>query len=313
MNANEVVESYITDVALQLPRRQRNDVAFELSALLHEELQARAEAHGRPVDATMAIEFLTAFGRPVDVAARYRPQLTIIDPSDGHAFWRATVIGLILIWSLSLLQHLAAPMASGWDLLGVLSHWWGGTVIPSLWWPGLLVASFGTSAWVRRRWPHAPAWQPRARDRISGGRAALVATVLGIVCGLGLLIDPRGLLDLLFAGRAAPAAYEVLTYTDRFRQGPGPWLYALLAMNIPLYLTVIVMRRWPPVLRRAETALGLLTGAAMTWVLLDGPIFISPVSDRVAKILMALIIVMMLVNQVVALYRRVRPSPNQGS
>ena len=66
-------------------------------------------------------------------------------------------------------------------------------------------------------------------------------------------------------------------------------------------------------LRRAETALGLLTGAAMTWVLLDGPIFISPVSDRVAKILMALIIVMMLVNQVVALYRRVRPSPNQGS
>ena len=34
MNANNVIESYVTDVALQLPRRQRNDVAFELRALL---------------------------------------------------------------------------------------------------------------------------------------------------------------------------------------------------------------------------------------------------------------------------------------
>ena len=48
MNANDVIESYITDVALRLPRRQRNDVAFELRALLHEELQARADDAGRP-------------------------------------------------------------------------------------------------------------------------------------------------------------------------------------------------------------------------------------------------------------------------
>jgi len=60
MNANDVIESYVTDVALQLPRRQRNDVAFELRALLNEELQARAEAAGRGVDAAMATEFLGA-------------------------------------------------------------------------------------------------------------------------------------------------------------------------------------------------------------------------------------------------------------
>ena len=66
MNANDLIESYVTDVAVQLPRKQRNDVAFELRALINEELQARAEAAGRGVDAAMATEFLQAFGRPED-------------------------------------------------------------------------------------------------------------------------------------------------------------------------------------------------------------------------------------------------------
>ena len=93
MNANDVIECYVTDVAVQLPRKQRNDVAFELRALLNEELQAKADADGRPVDAAMAIAFLQGFGRPADVAARYRPALTIIDPADGHSFWRAICSG----------------------------------------------------------------------------------------------------------------------------------------------------------------------------------------------------------------------------
>ena len=68
MNANDVIESYVTEVALQLPRKQRNDVAFELRALINEELQGKAEESGRSVDAAMAIEFLQAFGRPEEVA-----------------------------------------------------------------------------------------------------------------------------------------------------------------------------------------------------------------------------------------------------
>ena len=71
MNANDLIESYVTDVAVRLPRKQRNDVAFELRALLKEELQAKAEATGRDADAAMATELLHAFGRPVDVAARF--------------------------------------------------------------------------------------------------------------------------------------------------------------------------------------------------------------------------------------------------
>jgi hypothetical protein len=114
MNANDVIESYVGDVAVQLPRKHRNDVAFEQRALVHEELQARAEADGRDADAAMATELLLAFGRPADVAARYRPTLTIIDPADGHTFLRAAVVGLAIMWLAGLLKCLQRPIGSGW-------------------------------------------------------------------------------------------------------------------------------------------------------------------------------------------------------
>jgi hypothetical protein len=311
MNANDLIESYVTDVAVKLPRKVRNDVAFELRALLNEELQAKAEAAGRGVDAAMATELLHAFGRPVDVAARYRPTLTIIDPADGHTFLRAAVIGLAIIWCVGLLMRLRQPIDSGWDLLTALGQWWGTTVIPSLWWPGLLVVSFGVASWVRRRWPQTSEWKPRAGDRIHGGRAALVMGVVGILCGLLVLIDPRWLLDVLFGSRAAPAAYEAFTYTDTFRQRQAPFLLVLIVLNIPLLITVIVKGRRSAIMRRIEVGLSLATCAVLVWTVLDGPVFIAPSSDRTVKFFLVLIVAFTLISIGIKLYRSVRPAPNQ--
>lgn len=313
MNANEVIESYVTDVAVQLPRKQRNDVAFELRALLNEGLQDKAEAAGRSADAAMATEFLQAFGRPADVAERYRPTLTIIDPADGHSFLRAAVIGLAIIWSVGLLEHLWQPIDSGGDLLNALGQWWVGTVIPSLWWPGVLVVWFGLASWARRRRPQTSEWKPRAGDRIHGGRVAVVMGIVGVLCGLFVLIEPRWVLDVFWGGRAAPAAYEALTYTETFRQHQAPWLLGLLVLNIPMWITVIVMGRWPALLRRIETGLVLVTCAAMAWTVLDGPVFMAPSSDRTAKFIMVLIVVFVLIDLGLKLYRSVRPTPNQQS
>jgi hypothetical protein len=299
MNANDLIESYVNDVAARLPRRQRNDVAFELRALLREELQARAEAAGRGADAAMAIELLHGFGGPSEVAARYRPALTIIDPADGQRFLQATVIGLAIIWGVGLLQSLQQPIGSGWDLLSVLGQWWGGTVIPSLWWPGVLVVGFGISSWVHRRWP--------------GGRAAMVMGLAGILCGVLVLIDPTRLLDIFYNGQAAPAAYEALTYTDTFLHRQAPWLLGLLLLNFPLYITVIVKGRWPAWMRRLEDGLVLVTCAAMTWTVLDGPVLRTPAGDQTARFLMALIVVFTLIYMGVKLHRSVRPMPGHPS
>jgi len=310
MNPNELIEAYVNEVAAQLPRKQRNDVAFELRALLGEELQGKAEAAGRSVDAAMATELLHAFGRPAEVAARYRPTLTIIDPADGPSFFRAAVIGLAIIWSLGLLVGLSQPVGAGSDLLTVLGHWWGSTVIPSLWWPGVLVVGFGAAAWARRRWPPTSEWKPRTTDHLAGGRAAMVLGLVGILCGSFVLLDPRWLLDVLWGGRAAPAAYEAFTYTDTFLRRQAPWLLGLILLNIPLFITVIVKGRRSAVLRRLEMALGLATCAAMVWTVMDGPVFVGSQSDRTVKFFLALIVAFSLTSIGIKLYRSVKPAPN---
>jgi hypothetical protein len=306
MNANDLIDTYVTDVALQLPRKLRNDVAFELRALLHEELQAKAEATGREADAAMAMALLQGFGRPADVAARYLPTLTIIDPADGHKFLRATVIGLAIIWGAGLLQPIDA--ASG--LLGALGQWWGGIVIPSLWWPGVLAVGFGIASWTRRRWPQASEWKPRAGNRIHGGRSALVLGIVGILIGLYILIEPRWLLDVFFDGRAAPAAYDALTYTETFLGRQAPWLLALIMVNIPLLATVIVKGRWSATLRRVEMGLSLAICAVMTWVVMDGPILIGSSGDRTAKFFLILITAFTLIDIAWKLRQSVKPTPN---
>ena len=311
MNANDVIESYVTDVARLLPRRQRNDVAFELRALIDEGLQDRADAEGRAVDVAMATDFLQAFGRPRDVAARYRPALTIIDPADGHRFLRATMIGLAIIWCLGLLERLQQPIGSGAELLGVIAQWWLGTVVASLWWPGVLVAGFGTAAWVRRRWPNAAAWTPRSRDRLQGGRVGTAMALVGMLCGTYVLLDPRVVLDVVWNGRAALVAYEALTYTETFLHRQAPWVLATLLLNIAVFMVVIAMGRWSAVMRRIETGLSLITCALLAWTVLDGPVFMSGRSDGTAKFLLALIVAYTLIHFAVKAYRRIRPMPDR--
>lgn len=309
MNANEVIEAYVTEVALQLPRKQRNGVAFELRALLDEELRGRAETEGRAVDAAMATEFLAAFGRPTDVAARYRPTLHIIDPADGHSFLRWSVIGMAVIWTLGLLDSLRPPIGSTLDLLTGLGRWLGGVVVGSLWWPGLLVVCFGLSAWDRRRQPQRSDWKPLAADRIQGGRTAMAVGLLAIMCGIYILLEPRWLLDVVWNGRAAPAAYEALTYTETFRQRQAPWLLAILLLNIPLFGAVIVQGRWSPALRRVATGMSLAICAAMVWTIVDGPVFMAQASDTMTKAIMGLIVAFTLLYMAIEAYRRVRPTP----
>jgi hypothetical protein len=170
---------------------------------------------------------------------------------------------------------------------------------------------FGVASWARRRWPQTSEWKPRAGDRIHGSRAALVMGLIGILCGLFVLVDPRWVLDVFWDGRAAPAAYEALTYTDTFRRHQAPFLLALLVLNIPLLITVIVNGRWSATLRRIEMGLSLATCAVMAWTVLDGPVFMAPSSDRTVKFFLVLIVAFTLINLGIKRYRRVRPTPDQ--
>jgi hypothetical protein len=134
--------------------------------------------------------------------------------------------------------------------------------------------------------------------------------LVGILCGLALLFDPRWLLDFFFGGRAAPAAYQALTYTDAFRQHQAPWLFLLIGLNVPLVITVIVKGRYSPLLRRLETGLAVATCAVMLWTVASGPVLVATVSDRFMKFSMLLIVLFTLIKLAVDLHRSVKPAPD---
>jgi hypothetical protein len=236
--------------------------------------------------------------------------LTIIDPADGYKFLRLTVIGLVIIWCLGLLERLGQPVGSAGDVLNLLGQWWTRTVIPSPWWPGVLVLWFAAAAWVRRRRPHTAVWKPRTGDRIHGGRVAMVMAVVGMLCGLYVLIEPRWVLDFFWDGRAAPVAYKALTYTDTFLRRQAPWLLLLLALYVPLYAMAIVQGQWSDLLRRIETGLGWALCAAMAWTVVDGPVFMASASDGMVKFFLVLAIAFTLIDFAIKRYRQVRPAPN---
>lgn len=318
MNAQEMIETYVNEVATELPRGQRDDLAFELRALLNEELQARAEGAGREPDAAMAKELLVAFGRPTEVAARYRPTLTIIDPADGHAFLRATLIGLGVIWGAGLLSHFSsAPFESIEQFLGALGQFWVRTLVASMWWPGVLVVGFATASWIRRSSPRAADWTPRDGVRTTGDRVGLAFAIIGMAFGAFVLWDPRWVLDAIFGGlfgiKAAPIAYTALTYTEGFLSGAGPWLYAAVLLNVPFYGAVLINGRWTPMLHRAALAHGAVTCMLMAWAVLDGPILKTEAADSMAKALLVLVGAMSLMFLVLEVRREVRPKPDLGA
>jgi hypothetical protein len=269
MTAGDVIESYVRDVARYLPRKKRNDVAFELRALLQDELAAKAAAQGRAPDEEMAMDLLTGFGRPAEAAARYRPRTPLIDPTDNHNFFIWTVVGALVF-------SVAKPR-NGFDPL----HWLG-----------LVFLYFAVAAWLRRRRPgERLRWRPK-REHFP----EVASRPLALLAGLGTLAFP-------FAMYLAPQSWwrtatlgagktGGLALTDAFLHS---WqraaTLASLALVVMIYAVAVAQGGWRSWSRRAIMAANLLVGtllmahAAPMFTLIGREtftVFQSPVANSVA-------------------------------
>lgn len=238
MSVGEVIESYVRDVARYLPRNRRNDVAFELRELLHEELAAKAAAADRAPDTAMAMELLSGFGRPAELAARYQPRAPLVDPGDNHNFAIWAIVGAVVV-SMS-------DRPSELDLLQ---------------WIGILFVVFAVIAWVRRRRPAGHfAWKPRRQalpERGSRWLALLAAAGL-IVFPLAMYLAPQAFWDAATFGKGVSGG---LALTDAFlhswqRFATIGWLLAYIA----IWLAVAVQGGWRRWSRRTDIVCGLGLG-----------------------------------------------------
>ncbi|MDQ7879783.1 hypothetical protein Q9R08_17455 [Microbacterium sp. QXD-8] len=317
MDPTAIIDSYVADVVRHLPRRQRADVALELRSLLDDELAGRAADTGRPADPTLAMELLTTFGTPQDVADRYRPAgFTIIRPSNAPRFTWIALGGIALIWAVTLPATLLGVIpVTGWDYgadtwWGRLTVWWLGAGIGALWWPGAMITYTLIGALVdHRRESGSKAWTPAPPRTIDRDRVSRPGTVVAIAAGvLGATI----VIALPWLASWAPGlpepAIEALALDPGFLQWRAPWILPLWAADLVLYVVVLITGRWTVPTLRARAVLSLAMAGLLLWWSLAGPVFLSPVTDTTARLIFAALAVYAATDAVLAFRRSISTS-----
>ncbi|KAA9104741.1 hypothetical protein [Microbacterium rhizomatis] len=321
MDPTAIIDSYVADVMRHLPRRQRTDVALELRSLLDDELAGRAADAGRPADSSLAMQLLTTFGAPRDVADRYRPAgFTIIRPSDAPRFTWIALGGVALIWAITLPAIMLGVIpVTGWDYgantwWGRLTVWWLGPGIGALWWPGAVITYTLIGALAEHRRESRPkAWTPTPpqtidRDLISrpGTVGAIAAGVLGatVVIALPWLAS--------WAPWLPEPAITALTLDPDFLQWRAPWILPLWAADLILYVIVLITGRWTVPTLRTRSLLSLAGAGLLLWWSLVGPVFVSPTTDTTARILLAALAVLTATDAVLAFRRSKSTSRNRS-
>lgn len=299
MDSQQLIESYIDDVALRLPRSMRNDVGLELRALLTDELAGAAEAAGRPPDAEMTVELLLGFGRPEEVAARYHtPGFVLVEPEHAPLFVRLSLAFVAIQWALTLPAVYLSTKT--------FAEWWTGWGLGAFWWPGFLITYFAVATWIRRRWPvdhdgfgrpwqHWILWLPVARDWQPVSEQNLLHRQARLLIPLSVFVAvmfcaPASILDFVLPDTIDTSWAR---YDMSFSRWLLPPIIALIAARIVLFGFAAARERWR--LRTEWLRFGLRFAfvALLLWAIFGGDIFASVPVDASFK---AWLLIFVLVN-----------------
>jgi hypothetical protein len=299
MSADEVIESYVRDVARYLPRAKRDDVAFELRALLADELAAKAAAAQRAPDRALVMELLAGFGRPAEAAARYQPRAPLIDPADNHNFLLWALVGAVVV-----------------EVDG------GNEESSALMWVGLVFVWFALATWLRRRRPSAKLrWRPRRESlpEVASRPLVLLPALATLVFPFTMYLAPERWWRLASFGHGPSGG---LALTEAFL---ASWqrvvTLALLSGVITIYVAVAAQGGWRPWSRQTLPWVYLVLGglllmhAAPLVTLFEREtfaVFESAAANRVAPEYFRLAGGITLLSALYELYRewaRVRPAP----
>jgi hypothetical protein len=331
MEPNVILESYVSNVVRRLPRRQRRDVGFELRSLLCEELAGRAAELGRPADESMLMDLLAAFGRPQEVADRYRPAgFTVIRPADAPGFAWVALGGVALQWAITLpaafaagVDGSAAAVGGSDDWLTRFSVWWLSWGLGSFWWPGFLISVTLIAGMIRhRRAATTGGAADSGWDADTGtGTTSIRRSVLdpdrigrpGLVLAIGFwALGATVLIALPWLPTLAPGLPEPLL--DAFALDPdflrwrAPWVLVLWAACFAVVFAVLAAGRTSSATRRVSLVIDACWLAWLTWCLVAGPVFEAPAADGVVRLCLVGIMAVVVIDLVAKIRRETVPT-----
>ena len=123
----ELLERYLQAVGEHLPAKSRQDTVAELRANLLAEMEGRQEELGRPLTEDEVAKVLEAHGMPIMVAARYRPQHSLISPAMFPIYWytlKKSFPWLVLAYTAVEGVRIAVQGQPLSELPAALGHFW---------------------------------------------------------------------------------------------------------------------------------------------------------------------------------------------
>jgi len=99
---NKLIDAYVACVGESLPEKDRADIEAEISSLLQDMVESRADAENREPDDEMVCAVLKEFGEPEKVAASYREPHYLIGPRLFPPFQMVLKIVLAVLGAIAL-------------------------------------------------------------------------------------------------------------------------------------------------------------------------------------------------------------------
>lgn len=285
ISAQDVIESYVGDVAGHLPLRQRADIARELQGLLNDELQSRAEREGKPADEAMARAVVAAFGNASDVAASYRTGgLLIIPPEQSANFLRASVIGVAIQWAIGIAAAVAR-IHDGVPESIAGQQWFFTWGLGAFWWPGFMVLCAAVAAWLKTRKP------AHSNDGDSNMNSSGLNRIgAGIVLPIALFFMVFYAAPVWFVSHLLPSIdTSWITYTDEFRTERLWALLAYMAGNVALLALFAFRGHESRTSRQFAIVMKVAGIAVMTWCALSGPALVGVEADKLFRLILLIL------------------------
>jgi len=193
----DLQERYLHAVRRALPRAKVDDIVAELGDVLASQQEDREEALGRPLTQDEIATMLKAFGHPLVVAARYRPQQWLIGPDVFPFYWFVMRIVVLVIVGIDLATGIGRMLFTSQPLWQIAAQTWGSLWMSLLINVGVLTVIFAVLE--RSGFPadHVKKWSPQQLPAVEDTRKSVwesafevAANVLAILWWIGLIHFP---------------------------------------------------------------------------------------------------------------------------
>jgi len=316
MNANELIERYVHEVGQHLPRKMRADIQLELRSLLLDSLEEQSAGSGIEPTTKMTAEMLRAFGKPETIAARYRPEQYLIGPQLFPIYKLVMTVVLVVISVLHVAGLLFMLLRGETAVFGQSAwNWFTGFFQAAVFNAGVVtlifaaiertqVINWATEASKESDWD--PLSLPPIEDPDRINRFELRFGMIWTAAFLILFNFYPQWIGVATITNGEPGFFPFFAPAFAVHV---PWLTLIWTLELMLKSVVLAQGRWTTITRWLELGLVPLTIFVLNRIRTGGEIFTIAGLTTAARLILAVVIVIVVLDGLYLLYKQLRRRP----